>query len=120
MFGFAGEGRPVRPTDAVAWVERDGSELVVHADSSADERGWSTVSFVDGDPDARLLAEHVHQLAPLLNTLPYAVTDGVEEIHYAGSAAKIDVVSTYLSAVTPDGASRYGFRYLVFEVSGTG
>lgn len=117
VFGFAGEAPPVRPTDAVARVERDGSELVVRADAPADRRGELVVSFVDGDPDARLLAEHVHQLRPLLDALPYAATDGVETIRYVGHADEVDVVDSYLSGVTPDDATRYGFREFVFEVS---
>lgn len=119
VFGLAGKAQPIRPTDAVARVDRDGSELVVRADAPADGQGELVVSFVDGEPDARLLAEHVHQLRPLLDTLPYAATDGIDVIHYVGHAKAVGVVDSYLSGVTPDGTSRYGFHELVFEVSGT-
>lgn len=117
VFGLAGEAPRVRPTDDVVRVERDGSTLVVHADASSDGRGELVVSLVDGAADAELLAEHVRQLGALLNTLPYAATDGVETIRYAGRADDVAVVDSYLPAVTPDDAIRYGFRDYVFEVS---
>lgn len=117
VFGFAGEGPAIRPTDAVSYVERDGSKLVVRADAPADKRAELVVSLVDGAPDARLLPEHVHQLAALRNTLPYAATDGVESIRYVGRVGDVDLVDSYLSVVTSDDATHYGFRNLVFEVS---
>lgn len=117
VFGFAGEGVPIRPTDAVARVERDGSELVVYAVQSERKSRELVVSLVDSEPDAWLLPEHVHQLRPLLDTLPYAATDGVETIRYVGNADEVNVVDSYLSGVTPDGATHYGFREFVFEVS---
>lgn len=120
VFGFAGKAPAVRPTDAVARVERDGSELVVSADASADRRGRFVISLVSGAPDVRLLPEHVHQLAVLRNTLPYAGTDGIEAIRYLGSADHVDLADSYFSAVTPDDASRFGFDEYVFEMSSTG
>lgn len=117
VFGFAGDGPPVRPTDDVTNVERKGATLIVHADAPSDRRGELVVSLVDGEADAQLLTEHVHQLGALLNTFPYAATDGVETIRYTGHAADVDMVGSYLSAVTPDTATRYGFRDYVFELS---
>lgn len=117
VFGFAGTAPPVRPTDDVVRVERDGSTLVVRADAPSDGRGELVVSLADGDADAELLPEHVHQLAALLNTLPYAATDGVDAIRYVGRADDVDIVNSYLSAVTPDDVTRYGFRKYVFELS---
>lgn len=117
VFGFAGEAPPVRPTDDVTNVERDGSKLVVHADAPSDKRGELVVSFVDGEADAQLLTEHVQQLAALLNTLPYAATDGVETIRYTGHAADVNMVDSYISALTSDTATRYGFRDYVFELT---
>jgi hypothetical protein len=117
VFGFAGEGSPVRPTDDVTGIERNGTTLTVRADASADRRGELVVSFVDGESDTQLLSEHVRQLRVLLNVLPYAATDGIENIRYVGHADDVDIVDTYLSAVTPDGAMKYRFRDYVFELS---
>ncbi len=117
VFGFAGEARAVRPTDAVSRVGRDGSELVVSAIEPNRDSTEVAVSLVDGDPDARLLPEHVHQLAALRNTLPYTATDGVETIRYSGIEDDARMADTYLAAATPDGTTRYGFRDLTFEVS---
>jgi hypothetical protein len=117
VFGFAGEGPPIRPTEEGRDVTRDGSELVVHATDPEHDPTEVTVSLVDGDPDVRLIPEHVHQLAALRNTLPYAATDGVETIRYVGNPGDARVTDSYLSAVTPRDASRYGFRNLAFEVS---
>lgn len=117
LFGLAGEGPPVEPTDAVASVERNGTELIVRADAPASERETLFVSLVDGEPDARLLSEHVRQLAALSNTLPYSATDGIESIQYVGHAEDVSYVDRYLSAVTPDGTTRYGFRDLTFETA---
>lgn len=117
VFGLAGDAPPVRPTDDVMRVERDGARLVVHADAPSDKQGELVVSLVDDEADADLLAEHVHQLRALLNTLPYGATDGVETIRYAGHADDVGVVDSYLPAVTPDGTTRYGFRDYAFELS---
>lgn len=116
VLGFAGEAPPVRPTDDVTRLERDGSELVVHADAPEDRRAELVVSL-GGEPDANLLPEHVRQLAALRNTLSYAATDGVETIRYVGHDGDVGMVDSYLPAVTPDDASRYGFRDYAFEVS---
>lgn len=117
VFGLAGEAPPVRPTDDVARVERNESTLVVHADAPSDKQGELVVSLVDDEADAQLLAEHVHQLGALLNTLPYAATDGVETIRYVGRADDVAIVDSYLSAVTSDDRTRFGFRGYVFELS---
>lgn len=126
VFGFAGEAPPVRPTDDVTRVERDGSTLLVHADAPSGDGGKDAssgksreliVSLVDGEADAELLAEHVHQLGALLNTLPYAATDGVRTVRYAGPAADVSMARTYLSGVMPAPVTRYGFRDYVFELS---
>lgn len=117
VFGLAGEAPPVRPTDDVARVERNESTLVVHADAPSDKQGELTVSLVDDEADAQLLAEHVHQLGALLNTLPYAATGGIETIRYVGRADDVAMVDSYLSAVTSDDGIRFGFRGYVFEVS---
>lgn len=117
MFGFAGEAPLVRPTDDVRNVERNGSTLVVHANAPSDRRRDLVVSLVDGKADVQLLTEHVHQLGALLNTLSYAATDGVETIRYTGRADDVNVVDSYLSAVTRDAVTRYGFRDYTFELS---
>ncbi len=119
VFGFAGKASPVRPTDNVSRVEREGAELVVSEEPPADDRAEFAVSFTDAKPDARLLSEHAHQLAALSNTLPYAATEGIERVRYVGNAADVDLAATYLSVVTPDSATRFGFRDLVFETSST-
>lgn len=117
VFGLAGEAPPVRPTDDVARVERNESTLVVHADAPSGKQGELVVSLVDDEADAQLLAEHVHQLGALLNTLPYAATDAVETIRYEGRADDVDMVSSYLPAVTPDDVTHYRFHDYVFELS---
>lgn len=117
VFGFAGEAPPIGPTDGVDRVERDGAELRVHAVLPEHGRSELVVSLVDGDPDVRLLAEHVHQLRPLLNSLPYLAIDGVEAVRYVGHADEVNLLDSYLPAVSPDGATGYGFRDLVFEVA---
>lgn len=117
VFGFAGEAPPIRPTDAVTEVSRDGSELVVHGDAAADERAELIVSFVAGEPGAQLLATHVRQLAALLNTLSFAPTNDVRTIRYVGREDDIVLAHDYLDWVTPDGTARYGFRDLVFEAT---
>ncbi|MFB6234513.1 MAG: hypothetical protein ABEH81_02820 [Halopenitus sp.] len=117
VFGFAGEGPPVRPTDGVSSVEREGSELVVSEDPPADDRAEFVVSFTETEADSQLLSEHVHQLAALSNTLPYAATEGVETIRFIGHTNDVDLAATYLSVVTPEGTTRYGFHDLVFETS---
>lgn len=114
VLGFAGEGPPVRPTDEVESVERKSSGLVVRADTPSGEAGELTVSFTNGNPDARLLPEHVLQFGALRNTLPYAATTGVETIRYIG---EVDDVERALRAIVPDGTSSYGFRDYVFEIS---
>lgn len=116
-FGFAGEAPPVRPTDDVTGVERSGSTLVVHAEAPADRRGELVVSLETGEADAHLLAEHVHQLRALSNTLPYAASDGVETIRYIGHEDDVGVADSYVSAVTPNNVTRYGFDDYVFELS---
>lgn len=117
VFGLAGEAPPVRPTDDVTRVERDESTLVVRADAPSDRRGELVVSLSEAEAEVQLLPEHVHQLAALSNTLPYAPTEGVETVRYVGRADDVNLVGTYLSAVTPDDATRYGFRDYAFEVS---
>lgn len=117
MFGLAGEAPPVRPTDDVMRVERNGSTLVVHADAPSDKQGELVVSLLQDEGDAQLLAEHVRQLGALLNTLPYAATDGVETIRYVGRADDVDMVDSYLSVVMPDIVTRYEFRDYAFEVA---
>lgn len=116
-FGLAGVAPPIRPTDAVSHVKRDGSELVVRAYEPGRDLGEFAVSLVDGDPDARLLPEHVHQLAALRNSLSYAATDGVETIRCVTNRYDALTAESYLPAVTPEGTTRYGFRDLVFEFS---
>lgn len=117
VFGFRGDAPAVRPTDDVVSVERDGSELVVRADPPDEERGELVVSFVDAEPDARLLPEHMNQLAALRNTLPYAATGGIRTIRYVGNSDDVQMVDSYLPAVTPDGTKRYGFRGYAVELS---
>lgn len=117
LFGLAGEGPPVEPTDAVTSVERDGTELIVRADAPASEREVLFVSLADGEPDARLRPEHVRQLAALSNTLPSSATDGIETIQYVGHSDDVSYVDYYLSAIPPDGITRYGFRDLTFETA---
>jgi len=123
VFGLAGDAPPVRPTDGVRRVTRDGSTLVVHADAPGDRTAELAVSLVGGDPDVRLLPEHVQQLAGLLNTLPYAATDGVKTIRYVGHSGDVGMVDTYLSnlaaiaGLPKEAKHRFGFCDLVFEAS---
>jgi hypothetical protein len=117
LFGLAGEAPPVEPTGAIGSVERDGSQLVVRAESPESSRAELVLSLVDAEPDARLLPEHVLQARGLRNTLPYAATDGIDAIRCVGERSAVDAVNTYLSAVTPDGTTRYGFRDVTFEFS---
>ncbi|MFC4448055.1 hypothetical protein [Halorussus aquaticus] len=117
VFGFAGKAPLVRPTATVKNIERVRSTLVVRANVPKDERGSLIVSFGGGTPDVQLLPEHVRQLSGLLNTLPYAATDGIDSVQYVGHADDIEMVDAYLSAVTSTDMTRYGFRDYVFEVT---
>ncbi|UPW00607.1 hypothetical protein M0R88_00545 [Halorussus gelatinilyticus] len=117
VFGFAGSGNPIRPTNGVTSVTRDGSSLIVRSETVQSERETLTASFVEGAADVPLLPEHVRQLAGLLNTLSYAPTEGVDTVRYVGRTDDVQLVETYLSAVTPSDATRYGFRDYTFELS---
>lgn len=116
VFGFAGEGPPVRPTDAVTTVERRDDELLVGTGAN-DRREVLVVSLVDGAAEVVLLPEHVRQTAGVRNTLAYAATEGVESIRYFGEAGAASTAVQYLDLVTPTGTDRYGFRDYVFEAA---
>lgn len=117
VFGFAGEAPPVRPTEDVSRVEREGAELVVSEEPPADNWAEFVVSFTDADPDARLLSEHVHQLAALSNTLPFASTQNIDRVRYVGLTDDVELVDSYLSLVTSKETTRFSFRDIVFETS---
>lgn len=115
LFGFAGERPPVRPTATVSRVERRRSELAVTDERTGERHSTLVVSFRDGNPDSRLLTEHVLQAAGLRNSISYAATDGIDTVRYVAPGDVIDAALTYLDTVTPPDASRYGFRDYVFR-----
>lgn len=117
VFGLAGEGPPVRPTDTVTDVARRGDEVIVRT-GATERREVLVVTLVeDASADVTLLPEHVRQTAGLRSALAYAATEGVRSIRYLGGQGAAGTASSYVDRVTPEGTERYGFRDYVFEVT---
>lgn len=114
-FGLAGQAPPLQPTDDVARIERDGSELIV--ETGTDDEKWELlVTFVDR-ADADLLPTHVRTAEGLRNTVSFAPVDGIDAVRYVTSPKIVNTVENYLSAWTPDGTTSYGIADVAFEIA---
>ena len=113
-FGFSGQAPPLRPTNDIVGIHREGSELVVESERD-DLTRELLVRFVD-EADTDLLPEHIRMVRALRNTVSFAPNDGIDSVRYVADPRTINAAKNYLSAWTPPETTSYGIAGYAFTV----